>query len=63
MSGHHTRGSVSFGTAPNLQGELAAARKRAIEKRLSDNRALSCEHCSADPSVSPPPLPAHHIPP
>jgi putative transposase len=59
----HTPDEMYFGTAPSLQDELAAARKQAIEKRLADNRALSCERCSAEPSVSPPPLPAHHIPP
>ncbi len=59
----HTPDEMYFGTAPNLPNELAAARKRAIEKRLSDNRATSCDDCSGGPKVSPPVSAADRIPP
>jgi hypothetical protein len=59
----HTPDEMYFGTATNLGDELAAARKRAMEKRLAENRAKSCDHCSASPRVLPPALSAHAIPP
>ena len=58
-----TPDEMYFGTATNLGDDLAAARKGAIEKRIAENRATSCDRCTGVPTVPPPAPPAHEIPP
>ena len=42
----HTPDEMYFGTAANLPGQLAAARRDARQRRLAVNRAVSCPRCS-----------------
>jgi hypothetical protein len=41
-----TPDEVFFGTVPNLPMELAAARAKALERRLAANRSTSCDRCA-----------------
>src|SRR5262249_35573651 len=53
----HTPDEMYFGTAPNLNAELATARAQAIEVRMAVNRTTSCGRCATQGS------PAAEIPP
>ncbi len=43
----HTPDEMYFGTAPNLEAQLTAARTSAIAARMDANRAVSCGRCAA----------------
>ena len=46
-----TPDEMSLGSAANLSDELAAARKKARERRLALNRAASCHRCAPTPGA------------
>ncbi len=50
-----TPDEMYFGIAASLPDQLAAARRRAVERRLVANRAASCHRCAnlSTPSVPP----------
>jgi transposase InsO family protein len=47
-----TPDEMYFGTAKNLEDELAAARKKARQRRFEVNRSVSCHRCK--PATGPP---------